>query len=716
MRSVGAVLRLIVAVLLLGGLLAGTVVALAPMAGDVREAQDAEAPEIDLDQLDSYAVRSYVYAAEGSVIATLHGPENRQPVELDEVPDEVVEAILAVEDADFYHHGGINVRAAARALVENVSEGGIMQGGSTITQQLVKNALLNDEQELDRKTREAAMALELERQMDKDEILESYLNTVYFGEGAYGVQAAAETYWGRSVGELGWAEGAMLAALIAHPSRYDPIANPEAAQSQRRLALDRLVSVEAIDADQAAELAEEPLPTTRCIAGDEAAEATCGPERVMPPPEDYFVEDVKQELLNNPLYGLGDTPEERFASVFHGGLRVHTTLDPGAQGAAEAAIAETVPPNDLGVTGALLALENGTGAVRAMVGGPGYETYRYNIATHEPGRQTGSSFKTLVLLTALEQGAVPGDRIEGGGSFPNPPEAPYEIDGPGGTLASITSQSSNGAFVRLGQIVGLHNVRDMAHRLGVPMPGGHLPVSMPLGTLDTTPLRMAEAYSAIVNDGVRERAYLIERIEDRSGRVLYEHEPSGTRAMTRQTACMATAALRGVVEGGTGTGANIGSQPVAGKTGTTDEHADAWFIGFSPYITTATWVGDPDGNQALPSLGGLQNFGGNYPATAWNSFNAAYHAGRDDLPLPQCEEPREGRRLTGPNQANELDVKSPLERLAEFGRDRDEPRRRPFTRPAPQPSPQPAPPPPEQPPPPPPADAVGQPQAGPPGQ
>jgi penicillin-binding protein 1A len=311
----------------------------------------------------------------------------------------VIDAIVAVEDADFYAHDGVNFRAITRAFFENVNAGGVEQGGSTITQQLVKNALLTSERELERKKEEIPLALRLEEQLTKDEILEKYLNTVYFGSGAYGVQAAAETYWGVDVEALGYAEGAMLAALIANPVSYDPTLEPKVAYEQRRLALERMVSVGVITAEQADEHRRAPLPVRRCAQDDDVAQPlTCGGIQ-LPEPDDYFVEEVKERLLADPA--LGATQAERDARLFGGGLRIYTTLDPGAQAAAEAAVRDVTPRNDRGVTGALIAVDNRTGAVRAIVGGPGYDTYKYNVATFEPGRQVGSAFKTFIMLETL---------------------------------------------------------------------------------------------------------------------------------------------------------------------------------------------------------------------------------------------------------------------------------------------------------------------------
>jgi membrane peptidoglycan carboxypeptidase len=619
--------------------LAATVVALAPAARQLASAASSEPEEIDLAALDGFAVRSQIYAHDGTLLATLHGPENREPVPLSSVPQPVIDAILAVEDADFYAHDGVNFRAMARAFFENVNAGGVEQGGSTITQQLVKNALLTSERDFDRKKKEIPLALRLEQQLSKEQILEKYLNTVYFGSGAYGVQAAAETYWGVDVGVLGSAEAAMLAALIANPVSYDPTLHPEAAYEQRRLALERMVSLGKLGREDADSARTAPLPVRRCAQPDERKPLSCG-DVALPEADNYFVEEVKQRLLDDPV--LGDTREERIARLFDGGLRIHTTLEPSAQAEAERATAEVTPRNDKGVTAALIAVDNRTGAVRALVGGPGYDTYQYDVATLEPGRQTGSAFKTLVLLTALEQGNLPFDTIQGGGSFPCPgcEDDPYRVDGSGGTLTSVTTRSSNGAFVRLGQVVGLQNVIDLARKLGITNPTfDPKQISMSLGTKELTPLEMAGAYAAIPNGGEFVPPYFVDRIEDRQGDMVFEHETESTPVISDMNACFATQILEENVKSGTGTRARLGEQAAAGKTGTTEENYDAWFVGFTPYLTTAVWMGNPNEQVSMANLNGVANFGGTYPAMIWKAFNEPVHRGLPVVEFPECPKP-----------------------------------------------------------------------------
>jgi penicillin-binding protein 1A len=645
----------VVTILVAGAVLAVATIVAMPALGKVATAGQGSGEDIDLTKFDDYAVRSEVYASDGSLLATVHGVENREPVSLDQVPDQVKDAILAVEDAEFYRHGGVNVRALTRAMVENVQAGGVEQGGSTITQQLVKNALLNDDRVLNRKVKEAALALRLEDQMSKDQILEAYLNTVYFGNGAYGVQAAAETYWGKNVGELSWAEGAMLAAIISNPLAYDPILHPDVAKKQRDVAIDRIVAYGSLTRDEGAYTKLFPLPTGRCTGVAGPRPTDCG-EIVQPPPDSYFVARVRDELLNDPR--LGATATERANTYYGGGLKIYTTIDPVAQAAADEAQRTTLPSvaTDQGITMAMVSVDP-TGAVRAVVGGPGFSNFQYDIATYDGvdgngGRQTGSSFKTFVMLTALEQGVQPNDYVSGTGSWPNPGGSPnpYTISGTGGTLDSITTASSNGAYVRLGATVGRQNVIDMAQKLGVTSNFDPRVIPLPLGVFNVTPLEMASAYTAISNAGVHNPAYFIERVEDRNGNVLISHTPDPTRAFSTQTACLATEILQHNVERGTGKNAQLGAQPAAGKTGTTNANTDTWFVGFTPYLTTAVWMGFPGEAKSMPRIYGQELFGGLYPAKAWQAMNSAYLSAEKKpvAEFPTCDPlPRGSRPAAG---------------------------------------------------------------------
>ncbi len=629
-------------------LTAGTIVALAPQATEVFTASNSEATDITLDSL---CQRSYIRSANGTLLATLHGEENREPVTLDEVPQSVVDAILAVEDQDFYSHNGINLRATLRALLENVDEGEVSQGGSTITQQLVKLNLVGDKQDLDRKTREAFLATRLEEQMSKDEILERYLNTVYFGSGTYGVQAAAEYFFGIDVAEMDAGHGALLAAVIRNPRDYNPFQYPEVATERRDIALRQMLELGKISEPDLLYFQTRPVPDQ--------------PTEVITPPDDYFLEEVKQELLNDTR--LGETYSDRFNTVFCGGLDVVSTVDLEAQFEAVAArnsiIAPFEDPNVPGTfplpaapdgspqfgTVAITSVEPSTGAVRAMLGGPGFEQYKYNLAT-QGSRQPGSSFKPFVLLSLLDQGYSPSDTVSGAGpctfNIPGVRE-PYKVENFGnsrgsvGTLTSQTLKSSNCAYVRLGQVAGLDNVMDLAREMGITTPLDPTIFSAPLGSLEAKPIDMAAAYSVIFNDGVRNPAYVIESVTAADGSVIFEHQPNPIQVVSLDAALHAQNILKQNVQSGTGTRARIPGWDVGGKTGTAQDSADAWFVGGTKELATAVWMGSPQGRVALRGVGGITVTGGSWPARIWGDYMGRYHENR--TPVPFASPPKADR-------------------------------------------------------------------------
>jgi penicillin-binding protein 1A len=617
---------------------------LVPQLAAIGSANHGVAAPINLDALPQ---RSLIYDSKGGVAATLFADQNRSSVPLSQVPHSVQAAVLAVEDENFYSHKGINLRATIRALFTNVSSGEVQQGGSTITMQLIKNSLPAPKRDLERKTQEAVLAWRLEQVMSKNQILERYLNTVYFGNGAYGVQAAAEVYFGKNVSDLDWPEAALLASLIRDPRDYDPFTNPSLAIERRHLALQRLVETGNLSQGEADLYNFTPLPTV--------------PSQIAEPPRDYFLDQVKQLLLDDPSFNLGSDYTERYNAVFEGGLHIYTTLDPTLQTKALDARNGTLPgqdPNGLFVingasrdvaqdcpqlndgnghcrgTIAMVSVDPATGAVRNLVGGPGFDKWKYDLAT-QATRQPGSSMKAFVLATALEQGINVTDTISGSTcSFPNPQGTPnpYTQKGESGTetLIKQLASSVNCAFLRLGQIVGINNVIAQARKMGVTSPLKNV-VSFPLGVNDVSPLEMAGAYAAIDNDGVLNAPYFIDKITDSTGKVIYQHTPTPTRVMSEQSARQETVAMQAVVTSGTGTQAQLpNGRPAAGKTGTTDEHGDAWFIGFTPQLTTAVWMGSPESVVPMQNVGGINVFGGTFPALVWHNFMAQ---AMDGLPV-----------------------------------------------------------------------------------
>ncbi|MDQ3979016.1 MAG: penicillin-binding protein [Actinomycetota bacterium] len=583
--------------------------------------------EVDLQDL---ATRSVVYARDGSVLATLHAEENRRPVPLDQVPPHVVRAVLDAEDERFFEHGAIDLRGLTRALVNNVGAGGIFEGGSTITQQLVKTALLSPRRDLSRKIQEAALAIRLEEQMSKEEILERYLNTVYFGNGVYGLEAAAEKYYGTTARELTLSQGVLLASLIRNPVGGDPFTEPEEAKNRRALVTDRMLELGHVSAEEAEAIKAEPLPTPP-------------PER-QPQGSDYFTEHVKQLLLGDER--LGATAQERTRAVFKGGLAIHTTLDAAYQRTAEAKVAEIIPDTHGEFTAALVSIEPATGAVRAMVGGTGFDRSKFNLVT-QGGRQTGSSFKVFTLIAALEAGNIPNDTILGTAPcvIPNPEAVdpiwePKNVEGQGGgvlTLTEATVNSVNCAYARLIKILGPQKVVEVAKRMGVTSPL-QPNLSLTLGTDDVTPLDMASGYATLAADGERHEPYFIDRVEGADGKLIFKNEAKVERAISAQHARTTNQILTQVVSRGTGTAAYIPAWAggVAGKTGSTDKNTNAWFVGFTPELSTAVWMGSPTDYIEMSNVGGIRVYGGTYPAMVWGAYMRELVAGKapQRFPLP----------------------------------------------------------------------------------
>lgn len=617
------------------------VVTIAPQIGEVATSTSSLSADIELQELTE---RSSMYAADGSFLTFLVD-ENRQTVALEEIPQEVVMSVLAIEDFDFYQHSGINYRAVFRAALANVNSGSIEGGGSTITQQLVKMNLLTSEQNLGRKIPEAFLARRLETFYTKDELLERYLNSAYFGSNSYGVQAAAETYFGKDIKDLGWAEGALLAGIISRPGAYDPTVNADRSRDRRSVVADRLLAVELIDEETAESIKRSPLPAERRV-----------PRSIKP--DDYYVQEALLRVLdeNDTRFtaALGDSKEARRNNIYYGGLKIHLNLDPVAQAAALKARDDILPDDPRGFTSAMVAVDSHTGAVRAMVGGPEFAREQFNIST-QGLRQPGSSMKTLVLAAAFEAGYTSKDAIRGDspcefknpGGFPNP----YKVKG--GTksyayqsLAAVTRASNNCAFVRLGQVVQNEAVVEVSQRLGLTTPLDAV-LSLPLGSKEVYNIEMAAAYAAFANDGIYNRPTYISHIEDAEGNIIYENRPDGRRAVSVQTARMITETLESNVRGGTGTSARVsGGHPAAGKTGTAQNHEDAWFVGYTDYLTTAVWMGHPDEKIPMRNVRGWGNmFGGKVPAAIFSQFNSEYHANLEPVAFLDPEPFGGGRKL-----------------------------------------------------------------------
>jgi len=616
------IVRFFVAILLAG---AGVALGTVALGSQVQRASTAgiAGTEGDPLSLDPLAARSVVYARDGSVLATLHEEENRVPVSIDKVPEHVQRAVLDAEDDRFYEHGAIDVRAVARAMVVNVQAGGIYEGGSTITQQLIKITLLNSQQKADRKIKEAALALRLEENMTKQQILERYINAVYLGNHAYGLEAGAETYFRKHVDQLDMGEGILLASLIRDPVGADPFTQPDAARKRRDTIVDRMFDLGHVSAEDAAAMKAGALPTPG-------------------PPEpvrgsDYFTEQVKKQLLDDPR--VGASPKD---AVFKGGLSVHTTLDPLMQQQAEQSVADIVPDTGGQFRAALVSVDPTSGAVRALVGGSDFASTKFDLAT-QGRRQAGSSFKPFTLMAALESGFSIDDTILGAGPcvIPDPGSpggawTPDNVEGEAGGVLSLTDatvESINCAYARLVKLVGPEKVAEMAKRMGITSQLDPF-LSITLGTMGVSPLDMAGAYATLAADGQKHPTYFIDEVDLANGNAVFKADTHGEQVVSPQNARLATKVLQQVVTRGTGRAAGVDGWAVAGKTGTSDEFQNAWFVGYTPTLATAVWMGSPTAYDSMRNVGGITVYGGTYPARIWHEFMAAALGGGPAVGFP----------------------------------------------------------------------------------
>lgn len=538
-----------------------------------------------LDALRNYrpSVITYFYSDDGRGIGEFFR-ERRIVTPLTRIPRRVIMAFIAAEDANFFNHPGIDLQGVVRALIRNMEAGRIVQGASTITQQVTRTFLLSNERTYARKIREAILAYRLEQNLTKKEILYLYLNQIYLGHGAYGVEAAAQGFFGKSVERLSLGQAALIAGLVKAPNRYSPFRHPLAAKSRQGYVLRRMAESGFITPAQARQAAEERL--------DYKERPEVNLERAP-----YFTEHVRRFVES--MAG-----SERLLTD---GLRVYTTVNLETQAAARRAIrrgleelagrqpksgreAETSP-----VQAALVCLDAGTGAVKAMVGGRDFIESSFNRAA-QSRRQPGSAFKPFVYVAAMDSGFTPADIIidepieyDDNGKVWSPKNYDRKFNGPT-TLYTGLVKSRNVVAVRLLEKVGLGRVIRCAHRMGVKSPLGPN-LSLALGTSEVSLLEMTSAFTTFPNQGVRAAPMFITRIEDRDGKVIARFRPRRIKALKPETAYVVLEMLRGVVKHGTGGAAAALGRPVAGKTGTTSNLADAWFIGFTPGLAAGVWVG-----------------------------------------------------------------------------------------------------------------------------
>lgn len=550
------------------------------------------------------AVSSQVFDSHGRLITTLHSDQNRLPIDINKVPQNLQNAFIAAEDNRFYEHIGIDPIGIFRAIFANLTNRGIAQGGSTITQQLAKNAFLSQEQTLKRKIQEAMLALEIEHKYSKKEILEMYINQIYFGQGAYGIQTAAKTYFNKDVNELTLTQCAMLAGLPKSPNYYSPFNNLNEAKKRKNVVLDQMVKYGYVSAAEAEDAKNQDLGLSKSHQSKEADEYAS------------FIDYVSQQVAKK----YGDD------ALYKEGLKIYTTMDVDKQHAAVRAM-RNLPNNytdENGLTqpqAAIVSIDPKTGHILAMVGGRGQDSFnRASMAVRQPG----SAFKPFVYLTALQHDMTPDTTMDDQpvtyGSW-SPKNAGGSYSGTM-TLSDALAHSVNTIAVQLADKVGTKNIIANAKKMGITtLDAKDDNLAMALGglTKGVTPLEMASAYGTFANKGVHVKPTAIVKILDRDGNVLedastLEKEETKTRVMSEREAYEMTTMLEGVIDHGTGTAAAIG-RPAAGKTGTTDDNKDAWFVGYTPDIVTAVWIGDDTGSHSLGEI-----YGGTIPAEIWKDY------------------------------------------------------------------------------------------------
>jgi len=589
-----------------------------------------------------------IYAGDGTEIATLHGFERFIPVRRDEIPAALKDAVIAIEDERFASHRGIDGRSVLRALWTNLVHGRVLQGGSTITQQYVKQAYMGDrDRTLRTKVREAVLAVRVERKLSKDEILHRYLSTVYFGAGAYGVGAAAEGYFRKPVRDLTLSEAAVLAGVIRAPTTLNPRSNPTGAEWRRRVVLRRMHEQHRISAVEYETALARPIAVgTEADVGNGSV-TRVHPAQEEPGPYPYFVDYVRRYLVAR--HG-----EE---TVLKRGLRVETSLNRDLQRLAEAAVAEGLSGTEAPLEMSLVSIDPRTGLVRALVGGRDFDRSQVNLALGRctgveshgraqapcisgggTGRQPGSAFKVFPLVQALQEG-MSLDRV-----YPAPARYRFpRCNGEGCTvrnssrrsygrltLSDALANSVNTVFAQLIDDVGVRQTAQLARRMGITSidPDGRLPngepygPSLALGAAEVSPLDMASAYGVLAKGGIRVPASPVTKVTAADGEVLEDNTSRrGRRVVGAAVAAEATEALQEVIEDGTGQAAAVDVAGAAGKTGTAENHSDAWFVGFTRRLSTAVWMGYSDSRRPLLDIRGEDRvYGGTIPAQTWAAF------------------------------------------------------------------------------------------------
>lgn len=618
--SLGVALLALVVVFLI----AGAATASTYFATWLEDLPDYESPEAF-----EVAQTTKIYSADGVLLAKLY-LENRTVVPISQISTDLADAIVAIEDERFYQHDGVDYQGIARAALKDVLAGGFEEGASTITQQYIDNTVMRDER-LDRtlryKAREAFLATELEKRKTKAEILELYLNAIYLGEGAYGAQAASRAYFSKDAADLTLPEAALLAGLAQAPSRLSPYENPDGALSRRNLVLGRMLANGFITAEEHNAAVETPLELKRSTDPEDGIYAA-----------PYFVAHVKKVLQRQFSQSL----------VFQGGLTVTTTLDTRLQKYAEDAVSSSLgKPTDPDV--ALVSVDPRNGHIRAMYGGRDYTKNKFNLAT-QGKRQPGSSFKTFVLVTALEEGMPPYRYVNSSSPAQIPSTPVWTVSNSEGrgrgmiTMDSATRASVNTVFARLiwelndKDETGAEKVAKVAHRMGITSEIPPYP-SIALGSQNVTPLEMASAFGTLATNGVHHDAISITKVVDPTGETVFEAKEKGERVLEPEIAYAATTILKGVITNGTASRANIG-RPAAGKTGTSQNYRDAWFVGYTPQLSTSVWVGFYQTETPMRNVNGIRGFGGTLAAPIWAKFMKPALADEPRLDFKKEDKPK----------------------------------------------------------------------------
>lgn len=593
----------------------------------VMEGWTSDLPSIENTDFTNHAQESVMYAADGSTLLAEFQLEKRDPVTIDQISPYVLKGTVDTEDVRFYEHDGVDLAGIARALVNNMM-GGDLEGASTITQQLVRNTILTEEANeisIERKIREAQLAMDMEDRYTKDEILLMYLNTINYGDGCYGIEAAAQNYFQVSAADLTLAQAATLVGIPQSPTYLNPKIEPEACLNRRNVVLDRMLSAgditqEEHDAAQAEELILNPAP-----------EAPSDGIYAYP----YFTSYVRELLMaeDNP-FGCSD------ADLFRGGLTIYTSLDTDLQQKAEIACADQVAVLPEELDASLVAIDPTTGLIKAMVGGKDFNASQVNLATGGggTGRQAGSTFKAFTLAAAIEQGIDPKTLIDC--TSPMTLSDGTRVENFGNTnygtrsIQRAFAVSSNTGFVRLSQEIGAQSVTEMASRLGVPSDKLSPVEVATLGVASVTPLDMAAAYSTLAAGGMKRDAIAVTKIVDSDGNVLYEAGDTSERVLSEEVAGATTKVMRSVFESSEATAYGSGpsnGQPVAGKTGTSENYADHWLVGYSPTLTCAAWIGNPSGNFETPAYLNCNSL--------WHNFMSMALEGTPVQDFPETKDP-----------------------------------------------------------------------------